>query len=191
MRGGDYIKFNKRLLATAIVGTALMISAVMIVSLSGDDKPTVTTNPPPAEDLLPPVTPVTPVTPSDDTESPDDQTVPIKPEEPADDDDVQTEPEEPADDADDSDDWPGNSDDAQSGDKNRGLERAIEAHKETIQKMEQRGQDVPPGLAHSLDKLEEKLELRSSNEQANNNGQDSDHEDNGKHKGNGQDKEKK
>jgi hypothetical protein len=45
-RGGDSIHIKKRLLAIAVVGAVLVISAVMVASLKGNDKPEITTNPP-------------------------------------------------------------------------------------------------------------------------------------------------
>ena len=49
-RGGDSILNKKRLLALAVIGAALALSAVMVVSLRGDDKPEITNDQPSAEE---------------------------------------------------------------------------------------------------------------------------------------------
>ncbi len=165
------IKISKRLLATAIVGTALVISAVMMVSMRGNDKPTIETNPP-ADDKQPANSPVTPQT---NNVSPNT----VEP----------TEPDEPTNDK------PGNGhhngngngnghhdadDDVADEGKARGLARAIEVHQNNIEKMTQKGKTVPQGLQMSLDKLvtmnAEKLGSEHGNNQDNN----------GQHKGQSQ-----
>ena len=74
------IKISKRLLATAFVGTALVISAVFVVSMRGNDKPGIETNPP-ADDTQPDNSPVTPET---NNVSPN-TVVPTEPDEPTND----------------------------------------------------------------------------------------------------------
>ena len=168
------IKISKRLLATAFVGTALLISAVLIVSLNGNDKPTIKTNPP-ADDTQPASSPVTPETTTD---------VPAK--RPV----VSTEPNEPANER------PGNGhhhgdgngngnhnggdDDASDDEKARGLARAIEVHQKNIEKMTQKGKTVPQGLQMSMDKLVTMNAERLSGEQGDL------QENNGQHKGQSQ-----
>lgn len=49
--GGEFIKISKRLLTSVVVGAALVLSTVLVVSLiGGDDKPEVTTEKPPADE---------------------------------------------------------------------------------------------------------------------------------------------
>jgi len=167
------IKFSKRLLATAVVGAVLVISTALIVSLRGDEKPTVTTNPP-AADNEPTVSPVTPVA-TTDTPPSTDQIVP-------------TEPEEPTNER------PGhgnhngngngngntgdNDDSSTANDgKARGLARALEVHLRNKEKMTMKGKTVPQGLADSTAQLQIMLDMHVGNDLA---GQ---HDDNGQHKG--------
>lgn len=165
------IKLSKRLLATAFVGTALIISAVLIVSLKGNDKPTIETNPP-ADDTQPANSPVTPVTTTDVS-----PTTPVAPTEPANE-------------------RPGNGhhngngngnghhgdDDNNSADDSqaRGLARAIEVHQRNIEKMTQKGKTVPQGLQMSLDKLV------TMNTEKLSDGPSELHENNGQHNGQSQ-----
>ena len=166
------IKISKRLLATAFVGTALVISAVFVVSMRGNDKPGIETNPP-ADDTQPDNSPVTP-----ETNNVSPNTV------------VPTEPDEPTNDK------PGNGhhngngngngnghnadDDISDEGKARGLARAIEVHQKNIEKMTQKGKTVPQGLQMSLDKLVTMNAEKLSNEQGNL------HDNNGQHNGQSQ-----
>ena len=134
------IKFKRRLLATAVVGMALVIGAVLVVSMKGDDKPIITTNPPP------------------DDEEPQDAQV-----DPADDAETLVSPDDLEDDPDDPE-LPGNDengpgdngeDDPEKEGKAHGLQTAIQAHVETMEKAEMKGQSVPTGLQNSLQVLTE------------------------------------
>jgi len=134
------IKFKRRLLATAVVGIALVIGAVLVVSMKGEDKPTITTNPPP------------------DDEEPQDAQV-----DPADDAETMVSPDESEDDPDDpelpddDENGPGDNgeDDPETNGKAHGLQTAIQAHVETMEKTEMKGQSVPTGLHNSLQVLTE------------------------------------
>jgi len=139
-RGGDSIKMNKRVLTLAAVAAALVISTALIVSMNGNDKPKITTNPP-AEDQVPQDSPVTPT-----------QNVVTKP---ATDQNVPTDPEEPANDR------PGNGnhngnggDDNEASDaKLHGLARAAFVHQRNMDKMQENGKTAPQGLFDSNAKL--------------------------------------
>jgi len=153
------IKINKRLLALALVAAVLIVGAATIVSLTGNDKPNVTTNP---MDKIqrPHRTPVTPVTKISDVpaSSSDSQTPP-------------TETDEPANDT-----GPGNNGNGNgngnhngTGDaKAHGLERAIEVHERNIAKHADSTAkananadahaDPNHGLQNSLAKLNENLD---------------------------------
>ncbi len=128
------IKLTKRLLATAVVGVALVIGAVLVASLKGDEKPTITTNPPPAD------------------EEPQDAQVDPTPDDVVPDDD-QDDPELP----DDDEDGPGDDDedDPEDEGKAHGLQNAIQAHIRNMEKAEMKGKSCPPGLENSLQLLTE------------------------------------
>ncbi len=133
------IKFKRRLLATAVVGMALVIGAVLVVSMKGEDKPIITTNPPP------------------DDEEPQDAQV-----DPADDAETMVSPDDPEDDPDDPEvpgdgNGPGDNgeDDPERNGEAHGLLTAIQAHVETMEKTEMKGQSVPTGLQNSLQVLTE------------------------------------
>jgi hypothetical protein len=172
-RGGDSIKINKRLLTLTAVAAALVISTTLIVSMNGNDKPKVTTNPP-AEDLVPQDSPVTP-TQNTVTKPATDQNVPSDPEEPAND-------------------RPGNGnhkgngngngngnggDDNEASDaKQHGLARAAYVHQRNLDKMQEKGKTAPQGLLDSTAKLTA-MNLDSMSAEV-----DKDlHKDNGKHMG--------
>ncbi len=155
------IKINKRLLALALVAAVLIVGSATIVSLTGNDKPTVTTTP--TDNLQRPHrTPVTPVTKiSDLPASSDDTQIPP------------TDTDEPANDTD-----PGNNGNGNgngngnhngTGDaKTHGLERAIEVHERNIAKHANSTAnanananahaDPNHGLQNSLAKLNDNLE---------------------------------
>jgi len=147
------IKFNRRLLATAVAGLALVISAVMVASMNGDDKPAVTTNPPLAADEEPQDAQVDP--------TPDAETLPPTnddPDEVPDDDqgedqDDPDDPELPEDDED----GPGDDDedDPEDEGKAHGLQTAIQAHIKNMEKTEMKGKSTPAGLENSLQLLTE------------------------------------
>lgn len=164
------IKLRRRLLVIAAVGAALIVAATAIVTLKGNDTPSITTNPP-AEDELPTDAPVTP---AEDNDVP--ETSPSDDYEPDEDDDTgDSEPEVPGDD----DTGPGDDDTTPSDDaKARGLARAIEVHERNMAKMAFKGKTAPPGLHMSMESLEVKYAAMLANEQAS-----LDHKDNGKHKG--------
>lgn len=146
------IKFKRRLLATAFVGIALVISAVLVLSLNGDDKPVVTTNPPAVDDE-PQDAQVNP-TPDEEDEAPVDEPDVVNDDDQDDDQDDQEDPELP-----DDDDGPGDEDedDPESCGKAHGLQMAIDAHVRNIEKMEMKNKTAPPGLQHSLELLMDKL----------------------------------
>jgi hypothetical protein len=146
-RGGDSIKMNKRVLTLTAVAAALVISTALIVSMNGDEKPMITTNPP-AEDQVPQDSPVTPTQ--------DVVTVPATDlNVPATDLNVPTDPEEPANDR------PGNgSHEGNGGDDNEvpdaklhGLARAACVHQRNMDKMQEKGKTAPQGLFDSTAKL--------------------------------------
>lgn len=159
------IKLKKRMLVLATVGAALILGVAMIVSLKGDDKPAITTNPPPADDE--PVDDA-PVTPADE-----DTYVPPTLD---DDDDVADEPEVPGDD----DTGPGDDDDDSSdNDKARGLARAAQVHQRNMDRMMDKGKTAPQGLVQSMEMLAEKYAALQADMLGN-------LDNNGKHKGWGQ-----
>ena len=128
------------MLVTIGASAVLVISAVLVVSLSGksNDKPQTETDIPPVDD-----------TPDQGSNPTDDTAPPVN-----DDDDT---PEVPDDDNDDQgDDEP--SDDGSGIVKLRGLENAIQKHRDN---MERRGLTMSSGdghgLTHSLEKLQENL----------------------------------
>ena len=178
------IKLNRRLLLTAAVGAVLVISAALIVSMPGNDKPRITDNPP-ADNEEPQDTQTAPVVkPSDVSDSDDDQ-----------DDDAQTEPEDP----DDNDDDQGDDDDNPPSDneKARGLARALQVHERNMEKRVDKGKDIPKGLEMSFNKLTAKYQAQQEADlgdhaddgQDKDKGQGDDHSnngDNGKHNGKGQ-----
>ena len=157
------IKINKRLLALALVAAVLIVGAATIVSLTGNDKPNVTTNP---KDTVeqPNDSPVTPVTTVADVpaSSDDSQTAPADSDEPTND-------TEPDDDENGDDNGNGNGNNNGTGDaKAHGLERAIEVHERNIAKhanspAKANGHanahaDPNHGLQNSLAKLNENLD---------------------------------
>ena len=200
-RGGDSIHLKKRLLALIAAAAVLVISAVAIVSLKGDDKPEIT-NELPGDNEQPASTPQTAYKPvkeesefakfvprphaseeaaaddGDDDASDD-----------ADDDDTGGSEEEPG--QGDSDDGaPGNSGD----DKKHGLERAIEVHEINLARkqaqVEERilsgngngnGHGDGHGLENSLEHLQENLAKHTGADA----GSELDHADNGNGKGKG------
>lgn len=133
------IKLTKRLLATAVVGIALVIGAVLVASLKGDEKPTITTNPPPVDEE-PQDAQVDP--------TPDDETPPPPPDDVVPDDDDQDDPDDPEL-PDDDEDGPGDEG------KAHGLQNAIQAHIRNMEKFESKGKSCPPGLENSLQLLTE------------------------------------
>lgn len=157
------IKISKRLLALAVVAAALVASTALIVSLSGNDKPTITTNPP-AQDQVPQDSPVTPtqnaVTP------------------PATNQNVPTEPEEPATDRPGHGNHNGGDDQSTSDGKLHGLARAAYVHQRNLDKMQDKGKTAPQGLFDSTAKLTA-MNVERMSADAN---QDL-HVDNGKHTG--------
>ncbi len=136
---------NRRLLATAMVGIALVISAVLVVSMKGDDKPTITTNPPPADEE-PQDAQVDP--------TPDAETLPPPPDD--DQNDYQDDPDDPELPVEDED-GPGDDDEEDPEEKGRarGLEKAIQAHIRNLEKADMNGKSSPPGLQNSLQLLTE------------------------------------
>lgn len=178
------IKINRRLLLTAAVGAVLILSAVLIVSMPGNDKPRITDNPP-ADDEESQDTPTAPVvTPSDVPESTD-----------SDPDDAQTDPDDPEDDDD-----QGDEDENPPSDngKARGLARALQAHERNMEKRMEMGKEPSKGLESSMYKLAAKHQAQlladladqgDDGEDDEDTDQKADHSnngDNGKHNGNGQ-----
>lgn len=182
------IKINRRLLLTAAVGAVLILSAVLIVSMPGDEKPRITDNPP-ADDQESQDTPTAPVvTPSDVPDSavsdPDD--------------DAQTDPDDSEDDDDQADE-----DDGPPSDngKARGLARALQAHERNMEKRLEMGKEPSKGLESSMYKLAAKHQAQlladladqgEDGEDDEDKDQKADHSnngDNGKHNGNGQSEE--
>ncbi len=147
-RGGDSIKINKRLLTLAAVAAALVISTALVVSMNGNDKPKITTNPP-AEDQVPQDTPVTP-TQNAVTNPATDQNVPTDPEEPAND-----RPGHGNHNGNGNGNGNGNSgDDNEASDaKLHGLARAAFVHQRNMDKMQEKGKTAPQGLLDSTAKL--------------------------------------
>ena len=162
-RGGDSIKHKKRLLITAAVGAAIILSAVLIVSLSGDDKPGIETNPPPA-DIQP--------GPTQDTSDDGSATPAVTPEPEEDDDGVDKPKPKPR---------PGNgggngngddgSDSPAASGKKHGLERAIEVHLRNMEKQADKkggsadtgaSADDGKGLENSLMHLQKNLEKQNA-----------------------------
>jgi uncharacterized protein YceK len=153
------IKINKRLLALALVAAVLIVGAATIVSLTGNDKPSVTTNP---TDMVqrPHRTPVTPVTTISDVpaSSSDSQTPPTETDQPTND----TVPGNNG-----NGNGNGNDNNNGTGDaKAHGLERAIEVHERNIAKHANSianahanaHADPNHGLQNSLAKLNENLD---------------------------------
>ncbi|OGS42080.1 MAG: hypothetical protein A3K67_03895 [Euryarchaeota archaeon RBG_16_62_10] len=143
------INLKKKLLVTAVVGGVLVLSAVLIASLGGNDKPSITTNPPAENE--PPASNTAPDTDSD---------LPDAPEAPDEDDDLEV-PDQPDDGSDDDE----SGDDASDG-KKTGLERAYEVHVRNLERMQDKmaakgktmdAANLPPGLVHSTLKLGAKL----------------------------------
>jgi len=166
------IKLSRRLLATALVGVALVISAIMVASLKGDDKPTINVETPPADEE-----------PQEDAQvnpTPDIQDLPD-----TSDDDQNTDDDEEQDDPDDPELPDDDEDDPEDDDKATGLGRAIQAHVRNMEKMEQKGKSTPPGLQHSLELLTQMYnDLLSGDEGDADDSDPVDHPDNGKHNGN-------
>jgi len=146
------IKLNKRLLLTTAAGVAVILSAVMLVSMQGNDKPSINTNPPHNERTQPPAS---------NADIPAATVVPTEPE--TDDEDNEQDP--------DDDQGPGNNGNGNGngngsdGPKKKGLERAIEVHERNIAKKVEKGNgnaqsnlDESKGLAHSLEVLETNLD---------------------------------
>lgn len=154
------IKLTKRLVATAVVGVALVIGAVLVASLKGDEKPSITTNPPP-QDEEPQDAQVDPA-PDEDTPPPSSDNVA-----PDDDQDDQEDPELP----DDDEDGPanGDEDDPEDDGKGHGLQNAIQAHMRNMEKFESKGKSCPPGLENSLQLLMELYEGQLSGEKTHGN----------------------
>jgi hypothetical protein len=145
-RGGDSIKINKRVLILSAVAAALVMSTALIVSMSGNEKPKITTNPP-AQDQVPQDTPVTPT-----------QDAVTKP---ATDQNVPTDPEEPANDRPGKGNHNGNGNgNGNGGDDNEapdaklhGLARAAFVHQRNMDKMQEMGKTAPQGLLDTTAKL--------------------------------------
>ncbi|MGQ9586830.1 MAG: hypothetical protein ACUVT7_00390 [Thermoplasmata archaeon] len=143
------IKLRKKLLASTAVGAALILSAVLIVSMTGNDKPSITTNPPPTEEEQPPAS--APESPGAETE------VPTTPEEPE-----EEENEQPGDEGDEP---------APEHGKATGLARAYEVHLRNLERMQEKlaakgmavhsADSYPHGLVHSTMKLAEKLGIEA------------------------------
>ena len=156
------IKINKKVLATALVGVALIVSAALVVSLRDNDTSKIVTTPPPADEQ-PNTTPdTTPDANDDTTPTGDDDEVPVEPEEPGDDDDAGTD----------------------EG-KTTGLARAIEVHERNIAKMTEKGNThALKGLQNSLDNLNMNLEKQNQkSEQQEQNGLGKDHGNNSQGQG--------
>jgi hypothetical protein len=163
-RGGDSIKITKRLLALTVVGAALVISAVLVVSLKGNDKPQIT-NDQPSTDEQPASTPPTaantnPTSPNqnnDGMEIPTHHGKPVKPAE---------------DTTGDNDNGNGNGNGnghSPDGAKAHGLERAMEVHVRNMEKHDaKKGVDTAShdgkGLENSLDHLQTNLDKQSSHD---------------------------
>jgi hypothetical protein len=146
------IKLNKRLLMTTAAGVAVILSAVLLVSMGGNEKPSTNTNPPtndeqpPASDTDVPATNTVPTVPAtndeDDEQAPDDHQGP-------------------------GDNGNGNGNGGGSSDapKKKGLERAIEVHERNIAKKIEKGNtnalkslDSSKGLTHSLEVLKTNMD---------------------------------
>ena len=169
-RGGDSIQIKKRLLAIAVVGAVLVISAVMVASLKGNDKPEITNNPP-TDNEQPASTPQPAVyyTDSPDdywTKEPHPQGPQMKPADSSSDTDE---------DDDDTDDGNGNGNGNGNGqsdaDKKHGLERAIEVHLRNMEKKDAKGGESSSshdgkGLENSLAHLQDNLEKHNSADDA-------------------------
>jgi len=168
------INLKKKLLATAAVGAVLIVSAVLVASLKGNDKPAIETNPPaddepPASNTEPDTDPDLPAEPATDVpDEGDDDGSPTPPDDSEDDDD---------------------SSDADDG-KKKGLERAYQVHLRNMEKhmekfaakgMTASAADLPPGLVHSTVKLGAKLGLTETLDLEDPNGKSKG--DNGKHLG--------
>jgi len=148
------IKLNKRLLLTTAAGVAIIMSAVLLVSMHGDEKPTVTTNPP-ANEQQPPAS---------NTDVPAANTVPTGPGT-SDEDDEQDHGDDQA---------PGDNGNGGGSDaptKKKGLERAIEVHERNIAKMVEKGNvnalknlDSSKGLVHSLEVLKTNMDKHADHQ---------------------------
>lgn len=141
------IKLKKRLVATAVMGMVLLMGVVLVASLNGDDKPVITTNPPPADEepqdaQVDPAPDAETLPPASDDYQDEDQDDPCDPELPEDDEDGAVDDDE--DDASEDD-----------GGKAHGLQIAIQAHIKNMEKAEMKGKSVPPGLQNSLQLLTE------------------------------------
>jgi len=176
-RGGDSIHLKKRLLALIAAAAVLVISAVAIVSLNGDDKPEIT-NDVPGENEQPASTPQTAYRPVIEEKEFDHKYVV-----PAAGSGSEGGSDDSADDADDGSDAGDNDDtgssDDQSGsdsddgapgnsgdDKKHGLERALEVHEINLAKkqaqveekgLSDNGNGDGHGLENSLEHLQENL----------------------------------
>jgi len=128
---------NRRLLATAVAGFVLVVSAILVASMDGNDKPVVTTNPPPADGDEPQNAQVNP-TPDAETTPPPDDADDVANDDQEEDQDDQDEPELPEDEG-----------------KAHGLQTAIQAHIKNMEKTEMKGKSTPPGLESSLQLLTE------------------------------------
>jgi len=130
------IKLKRRLLATAVMGIALVACAVLVVSMNGDDKPVITTNPPPADEE-PQDAQVNPTTDAEALSPPEDD---------------QDDPAPPG-----NDEKPGDNgeDDPVCEGKAFGLQTAIQAHVEAKEKTAMKGMSTPSGLENSLQLLTE------------------------------------
>lgn len=141
---------RKRFLIISAVAAALALSAVVVVTLSGNDKPIITTNPPAADEQ--PAN--APVNPTEAVVTPDQPQGP-----PAPDDDDQ--PEVPGHNGN------GNGNGNSGSDKAHGLERAMEVHERNVakklanDKAASTNTDVPKGLQNSMDHLELNMEKLS------------------------------
>jgi hypothetical protein len=154
------IKLNKRLLLTTAAGVAIIMSAVLLVSMRGNDTPNITTNPPNDEQQPP----------ASDTDIPAANNEPnTEPTGPGTDD----EPEEqgPDDDQGTGDNGNGNGNGSDAP-KKKGLERAIEVHERNIAKKMEKGNpnalknlDSSKGLTHSLEVLKTNLDKHADQQE--------------------------
>lgn len=165
-RGGDSIHIKKRLLAITVIAAVLAISAVMIVSLKGNEKPEITTNPP-ADDEQPASTPQPAVYFKD---APDDYWIerphyqgPVM--KPVDSDSDTDEDDDDTDEG--NDDGNGNGNGQSDADKKHGLERAIEVHLRNMERQDAKGGEHSSshdgkGLENSLAHLQKNLEKHTA-----------------------------
>ncbi len=149
----------------AAVAAALVISTALVVSMNGNDKPKITTNPP-AEDLVPQDSPV--------TQTQDAVTAPA------------TDQNGPADHDEPANDRPGNGNHNGNGNGNsghdnetsdaklHGLARAAYVHERNIDRMQEKGKTVPQGLLDSTANLNamnlERMSAESDNDLQKDNG---------------------